>query len=172
MKSSPFITSKRLPNQYLLNPLMWLFSPFDFTHTHTHAQLHISQEYSDTQQWMSWHFITLPCSLTAWKHQSVICTLNTMHVLMNIQTALLSECLITHLTDKMALTTGFAFMTYQTTLVTVCLITHITNIRALTTVFAFMTYQTTLVTVCLITHITNITAFSTMQSLMSYQIAL
>jgi len=75
-----------------------------------------------------------------------------MHVLMNIQTALLIECLITHLTGKMALTTLFAFMTYQTTLATVCLITHITNIRSLTTVFAFMPYQTTLITVCHHTH--------------------
>jgi len=61
-----------------------------------------------------------------------------MLVLMNIQNALLTECLITYFTGIMALTTAHAFMVYQNNLVTVYLITYVTNIRALTTVFAFM----------------------------------
>jgi len=42
-----------------------------------------------------------------------------MNVLMNIQTALLTECLITHITAIMALTAMYVFMVYQTTPVTV-----------------------------------------------------
>ena len=103
---NPAVTQD-LPILHLLHLLLWITHPHTpaHPHTHTHAQLHIPQEYANTQQWMSWHFIRLPCSLTAWKHQSVICTLNTMHVLMNIQTALLTECLITYFTGITALTT-------------------------------------------------------------------
>jgi len=57
-----------------------------------------------------------------------------MHVLMNIQTALLTVCLTTYFTGIMVLPTMYVFMVYETTLVTVCLITHITNIKALTIV--------------------------------------
>jgi len=42
-----------------------------------------------------------------------------MHALMNIQTVLLTECLIMYFTGIMALNTTNAFMLYQTTLVTV-----------------------------------------------------
>ena len=67
-----------------------------------------------------------------------------MHALMNIQTALLTECLIIYFTGIMALT--IVFMLYQNILVTERLITHITNIRALI-MYAFKLDQTTLVTV-------------------------
>jgi len=63
-------------------------------------------------------------------------------------------------------------MNTETALLTECLITHITGIMALTAMYVFMVYQTILVTVCLITHIKNIRALNTMQLLMSYQIAL
>ena len=69
MKSSPFITSKRLPNQYLLNPLMWLFSPLDFAHTHTHS-----------------------CTIT---HITGICKHTTMNELTFYQITLFTHCLKT-----------------------------------------------------------------------------
>ena len=56
---------------FLLNPLMY-FLPNNLhlcVHAHTHtlrtSQLHMSQEYAESQQWMCWHFIRLSCSLTA-----------------------------------------------------------------------------------------------------------
>jgi len=61
-----------------------------------------------------------------------------MHVLMNIQTALLTECLITYFTGITALTTIYAFMVYQTNLVTVRLITYFTATRALSTIYALI----------------------------------
>jgi len=61
-----------------------------------------------------------------------------MLVLMNIQNALLTECLITYFTGIMAFTTVCAFMPYQTTLVSVCLITYFTATRALSTMYVLM----------------------------------
>jgi hypothetical protein len=52
-----------------------------------------------------------------------------MDVLMTIQTALLTECLIAYFTGIMALTTKYAFMPYQTTFVNAYFIKHITNIK-------------------------------------------
>ena len=60
----------------------------------------------------------------------------------------------------------YALMCYQTALMTECLITHITRIRALATVCAMMCYQIDLLTECLITHITRIRAHNSMYALM------
>ena len=89
-----------------------------------------------------------------------------MCALMCYQTALLTECLITHITNIRALTTMYTRMPYQITLVTEYLITHITNIRALTSRYALMTYQTALFTERFITHITNVRALTSMYALM------
>ena len=79
-----------------------------------------------------------------------------MYALVFYQIALLTECLITHFTSQMALTTMYAFVCYQTALYTECLITHFTSIRALTTMNAFVFYQNALFTEYLITHFTRI----------------
>jgi len=50
--------------------------------------------------------------------------------------ALLTECLIAHITNTRALTTMYALMSYQMALLTECLITHITGVRALNTMYA------------------------------------
>jgi len=62
----------------------------------------------------------------------------TMYVLMCYQIALLTECLITHITNIRALTTMYALMCCQNALLPEFLITHITNVRALTTMYALM----------------------------------
>jgi len=73
--------------------------------------------------------------------------------------ALLTECFITHLTAKRAITTMYALMCYQSVLLTECLITHLTAVRAITTMYASMCYQIALSTECLITYFTAINAF-------------
>ena len=50
----------------------------------------------------------------------------------------------------------YAFVCYQTAVLTECLITHFTSIRALTTMYAFVFYQIDLCTEYLITHFTRI----------------
>jgi hypothetical protein len=88
------------------------------------------------------------------------------------------ECLITHITSIMALTTMCAFMCYQTHLLTEDLLTHFT--RTLITMDALMCYQTPLMTVCPITHftcmwtltpmyITGISAFNTVYMMLFIQ---
>jgi hypothetical protein len=49
-----------------------------------------------------------------------------MHALMNFQTALLPDQLVTHLTSTMVLTIMFALMSYQRALLSECLIKHVT----------------------------------------------
>jgi len=48
----------------------------------------------------------------------------------------------------------YALMCYQMALLTKCLITHITGIRALNTMYALMFYQTALMTVRFLTYFT------------------
>jgi hypothetical protein len=50
----------------------------------------------------------------------------------------------------------YASMCYKIAVLTECLITHITSIRALTAMYASMCYKTALLSECPITHITNI----------------
>ena len=64
--------------------------------------------------------------------------LNFMHVLINIQTALPTECLITYFTGIIVLTTVYVFMLYQTTPPTLCLITYFTATPAFSTIHALM----------------------------------
>ena len=71
-----------------------------------------------------------------------------MHVLMNIQNALLIEYLITYFTGIKALTTIYVFMVYQTTLVTVCFITYFTATPALSTMYALICCYMTILTEC------------------------
>ena len=61
-----------------------------------------------------------------------------MDVQMSNQTAPMSECLITDITNIRLLTTMYAVMCYQIALLTKCLSTHITNIWTLTTMYVFM----------------------------------
>ena len=117
--------------------------------------------------------------------------------MLNIQTTLLPECLITYFTGIMTLTTIHTLMCYQTALLTQCLIIHFTGILTLTTTYVcvyavsehtchcmpyykyhkhkgphhcvFMPYHITLVTVCLITNITNIRVLPTVCVIMLYQ---
>jgi len=79
-----------------------------------------------------------------------------MYTLMSFKTALLTECLITHITSIRSLTTMYALMSYKTALLIECLITYFTAIRALTTMNVLMSYKTALLTECPITHITQI----------------
>jgi len=58
-----------------------------------------------------------------------------MYALMVYKSALMIECLITHITSIKALTTMYVLMCYKIALLTECLITHITRIRALTTMY-------------------------------------
>ena len=122
-----------------------------------------------------------------------------MYALMCYQTALTTECLITHVTWIRTLTAMYSLMCYQTALLTECLITHITWIWLLPLMYALMCYHTTLLTEFLCTHITsvghsplcmrwcfirllfsqnffthftNIQAFTAMIALMSYQTTL
>ena len=53
------------------------------------------------------------------------------------------------------ITTMCAFMYYQSALLTECLITHLTAIRAITTMYALVCYQSALSTECLITYCTH-----------------
>jgi len=54
---------------------------------------------------------------------------------MSYQSALLTECFITHLTAIRVITIMYASMSYQGSLATECLITHLTAIRAFTTIY-------------------------------------
>ena len=67
-----------------------------------------------------------------------------MYALMSYKSDVLTECLITHIASKRALTSMCALMCYKMDLLTEWLTTHITSKRALTT-----------------TNITGISAFST-----------
>ena len=55
-------------------------------------------------------------------------------------------CPITHITSKWALTTKNLLMFYQTALMTECLITHSPGIRALTNIFGLMNFKNALFT--------------------------
>jgi len=79
-----------------------------------------------------------------------------MYALMCYQTALMTECFITHITSIRALTTTYASMCYKTALLTECLITNFTGIRTLTTMYASMCYKTALLSECPITYFTCI----------------
>ena len=103
-----------------------------------------------------------------------------MYVFLIYENALVTECLITHVTSITVLTTVCVFMSYQTTLETECLITHITHKRALNALCVLMCYQIPLFTECPIIHftqiwtltpmyITGISAFSTLYMKLFFQ---
>jgi hypothetical protein len=151
------------------------FSPLDFAHTHTYTQIHsymithISAISRHTMNELIFYQVTFFNDSL----KTLISYLHTQHhAYVDENSNCSADCLTTHFTGIMALTTMYAFMVNQTTLVTVCLITHITQIRALVTMHALMSYQTALCTECLITHITNIRALTTMHTYMCYQSAL
>ena len=72
-----------------------------------------------------------------------------MCALMFYKIALLTECLITHITSISAFTTMCALMCCQSELLTESLITDITSIRAFTTICVLMCYKTFPLTECL-----------------------
>jgi len=55
-----------------------------------------------------------------------------MHALINFQSALLTECLITHCTAIRVLTTMYTLMFFQIIVFTECFITHFTQIWKMT----------------------------------------
>jgi len=69
-----------------------------------------------------------------------------MYAFVFYQANLLSESLITHITDVWTLTTVCTLMFYQNTPLSECLITHIARIRTLSTMYAVMCYQAILTT--------------------------
>ena len=77
-----------------------------------------------------------------------------MYALMYYEIALITVCLITHITCITAFTSMYALMYYKIALITECLITHITCIRALTSMCALMCYEISLLPECLITQFT------------------
>jgi hypothetical protein len=85
-----------------------------------------------------------------------------MYTLMIYKSALMTECLIKHITSIRALTTMHTMMCYKIGLLTECLLTHITFIRALTTMYTLMCYKSELFIDFLITQITSVRALSPM----------